>query len=71
LISFQDLENSASSDAIIREKIAQLPPELSEASHLESLQTYEDGQKLLVKVRLKLRYDFKPKASSTNRPNKV
>ena len=48
---FKDLENSASSDAIIREKIARLPPELSEASHLESLQTFEDGQKLLVKVR--------------------
>ena len=48
--ALQDLENSASSDAIIREKIARLPPELSESSHLDSLQSYEDGQKLLVKV---------------------
>jgi hypothetical protein len=46
----QELENSASSDAVIREKIARLPPELSETAHLDNLQSFEDGQKLLVKV---------------------
>jgi hypothetical protein len=35
---FQDLENSASSDAIVREKIASLPPEVSEIALLSKLE---------------------------------
>ena len=46
----QELENSASSDAIVREKIARLPPEVSEAGSLEKLQSAKDGQQLLEKV---------------------
>lgn len=34
---FQDLENSASSDAAVREQIASLPPEVSEVSLLANL----------------------------------
>ena len=48
----QELENSASSDAIVREKIARLPPEVSEAGSLEKLQSAKDGQQLLEKVNL-------------------
>ena len=33
--ALQDLENSASSDAVVREKIAKLPPEVSEVTKLE------------------------------------
>jgi regulator of Ty1 transposition protein 103 len=36
--SFQDLENSASSDALVREKIASLPPEVSEIGLLSKLE---------------------------------
>ena len=46
----QDLENSASSDANVREKIARLPPEVSETSHLEKINSTEDGLKLLTQV---------------------
>jgi regulator of Ty1 transposition protein 103 len=35
---FQDLENSASSDAVVREKIASLPPEVSEIALLSKLE---------------------------------
>jgi hypothetical protein len=35
---FQDLENSASSDALVREKIASLPPEVSEIGLLSKLE---------------------------------
>lgn len=48
--ALQDLENSASVDAVVREKIARLPPEVSETVHLDKLQSEEDGQKLLQKV---------------------
>jgi len=34
----QELENSASSDAIVREKIASLPPEVSEIALLSKLE---------------------------------
>lgn len=36
--SVQDLENSASSDATVREKIARLPPEVSEINLLSRLE---------------------------------
>ena len=48
--AIQDLENSASSDAIIRNKISSLPPEVSEAAHLEKLQSAKEGQQLMKKV---------------------
>nr|ADD38754.1 Regulation of nuclear pre-mRNA domain-containing protein 1B [Lepeophtheirus salmonis] len=48
--ALQDLENSASSDAVIREKIARLPPEVSEVSQLSNLQSAEEGYKLMHKV---------------------
>lgn len=44
--SILDLENSASSDAAVREKIASLPPEVSDVSLLERLRDKEDGEKL-------------------------
>ena len=49
--AIQDLEQSASSDAIVREKIASLPPEVSEVSHLEKLQSVKEGQQLMKKVK--------------------
>merc|ERR1712020_272056 len=48
--ALQDLENSASSDAVVREKIARLPPEVSETSHLGKLESSQEGQRLLVQV---------------------
>jgi len=48
--ALQDLENSASSDAVVREKIARLPPEVSETSHLEKISSTEEGLKLLTQV---------------------
>lgn len=44
--ALQDLENSASSDAVVREKIAKLPPEVSEASKLDSIRTVAEAQTL-------------------------
>ena len=41
---FQDLENSASSDANVREKIAKLPPEVSEVAKLDSLKSLVEAQ---------------------------
>merc|ERR1712029_575357 len=49
--AIQALENSASSDAIVREKIARLPPEVSEAGHLEKLQSAKEGKQLLEKIK--------------------
>lgn len=49
--AIQDLENSASSDAIVREKIASLPPEVSEVGHLEKLQSAREGQQLMEKIK--------------------
>jgi len=48
--ALQDLENSASSDAVVREKIARLPPEVSETSHLEKIGSTDEGLKLLTQV---------------------
>lgn len=51
LIKFlQSLENSASSDATVREKIANLPPEVSEMSLLAKLTDKEAAIKLAVQV---------------------
>jgi regulator of Ty1 transposition protein 103 len=44
------LENSASSDAIVREKIARLPPDVSEVVHLEKLKSAKEGAELMEKV---------------------
>jgi len=48
--SILDLENTASSDATVREKIASLPPEVSDVSLLERLRDKEDGDKLTGQV---------------------
>jgi len=45
-----DLENSASSDAIVREKIASLPPEVSEIALLSKLEDKASAEKLSVQV---------------------
>lgn len=51
LIKFlQSLENSASSDAVVREKIANLPPEVSEMSLLAKMTDKETAIKLAVQV---------------------
>lgn len=44
------MENSASSDAIVREKIARLPPDVSEVVHLEKLKSAKEGAELMEKV---------------------
>ena len=48
--ALQDLENSASSDAVVREKIAKLPPEVSEVAKLEAVKTVAGAQTLLGQV---------------------
>lgn len=48
--ALQDLENAASSDAVIREKISRLPPEVSEISHLDKIESVEEGRNLLRQV---------------------
>ncbi|XP_071451292.1 regulation of nuclear pre-mRNA domain-containing protein 1B [Hetaerina americana] len=45
-----DLENSASSDAVVRERIASLPPEVSEVSLLSKLEDKGAADKLSVQV---------------------
>lgn len=45
-----DLENSASSDAVVRERIANLPPEVSEVAMLAKLEDKESAAKLAVQV---------------------
>lgn len=37
-VSTQELESAATSDAVVREKIASLPDEVSDVSHLSKLQ---------------------------------
>lgn len=56
----KELENSASSDATIREKIANLPPEVSELQLLSKLEDKEGAVKLTGKVNdaLKLLNDY-------------
>jgi len=48
--ALQQLENAASSDAEVREKIAKLPPDVSEVAKLDSLDSVEQGQALLGQV---------------------
>jgi len=48
--ALQDLENSASSDAIVREKIAKLPPEVSEVARIDSLQSMGEAKVLFGQV---------------------
>lgn len=48
--ALQDLENSASSDAVVREKIAKLSPEVSEVAKLDSVKTVTEAQALLTQV---------------------
>ncbi|KAH9507766.1 Regulation of nuclear pre-mRNA domain containing protein 1B [Bulinus truncatus] len=45
-----DLENSASCDASVRERIAALPPEVSDISHLDKVQDRESAERLSEKV---------------------
>lgn len=47
---FQDLENTASSDAGVRERIASLPPEVSEVSLLANLADRAAADQLSVAV---------------------
>lgn len=45
-----DLENSASSDAVVRERIANLPPEVSEVAMLAKLEDKVQATKLAAQV---------------------
>lgn len=45
-----ELENSASSDAVVREQIANLPPEVSEVAMLSKLEDKEQAAKLVAQV---------------------
>lgn len=45
-----DLENSASSDAVVRERIAKLPPDVSEVAMLAKLEDKESALKLATQV---------------------
>ncbi len=45
-----ELENSASSDAVVREQIANLPPEVSEVAMLSKLEDKEQAAKLAAQV---------------------
>ncbi|XP_026481777.1 regulation of nuclear pre-mRNA domain-containing protein 1B [Ctenocephalides felis] len=48
--AIQDLENSASGDAAVRQRIANLPPEVSDISLLSKLEDKEQAQKLSLQV---------------------
>lgn len=48
--ALQDLENSPSSDAVIRERIANIPPIVSEVSLLSTVEDKEAGEKLVKQV---------------------
>lgn len=62
----QDLENSASSDAAVRERIANLPPEVSELSALAKLEDKEAAMRLAVKVNdaIKILNDYNARLAS-------
>lgn len=49
-----ELENSASSDAVVRERIANLPPEVSEVAMLSKLEDKEAAAKLAAQVNIVL-----------------
>lgn len=48
--ALQDLENSASSDATVREKIAKLPPGVSEIARLSSVKNMAESEALTTQV---------------------
>lgn len=48
--TLQEMENSASSDANVREKIASLPPEVSDASLLDKIRDKGDAERLSKQV---------------------
>ena len=48
--ALQELENSASSDATVREKIAKLPPAVSEQAKLSTITTSQEAEVLGVQV---------------------
>ncbi|XP_055606706.1 regulation of nuclear pre-mRNA domain-containing protein 1B [Uranotaenia lowii] len=62
----QDLENSASSDAVVRERIANLPPEVSELSALAKLEDKEAAMQLAMKVNdaIKILNDYNARLAS-------
>ncbi|XP_055624720.1 regulation of nuclear pre-mRNA domain-containing protein 1B [Toxorhynchites rutilus septentrionalis] len=62
----QDLENSASSDAVVRERIANLPPEVSELSALAKLEDKEAAMRLAMKVNdaIKILNDYNARLAS-------
>lgn len=62
----QELENSASSDAVVRERIANLPPEVSELSALAKLEDKEAAMRLAVKVNdaIKILNDYNVRLAS-------
>ncbi|XP_001842121.2 regulation of nuclear pre-mRNA domain-containing protein 1B [Culex quinquefasciatus] len=62
----QELENSASSDAAVRERIANLPPEVSELSALAKLEDKEAAMRLAVKVNdaIKILNDYNARLAS-------
>lgn len=62
----QELENSASSDATVRERIANLPPEVSELSALAKLEDKEAAMRLAVKVNdaIKILNDYNARLAS-------
>ncbi|KAJ8041653.1 Regulation of nuclear pre-mRNA domain-containing protein 1A [Holothuria leucospilota] len=64
--SLRDLENSASSDAAVREKIARLPPEVQDVSLLEKIKEQEDADNLskMVNEALELLDDYNHRLSA-------
>lgn len=62
----QELENSASSDAVVRERIANLPPEVSELSALAKLEDKEAAMRLAMKVNdaIKILNDYNARLAS-------
>lgn len=52
------LENSASSDANIRERIANLPPEVSEIALLSKIEDKDAAAKLVVQVKFRIRFSI-------------
>lgn len=52
------LENSASSDANIRERIANLPPEVSEIALLSKIEDKDAAAKLVVQVKFRIQFSI-------------
>lgn len=50
IAALQDLENAASADAEVRDRISKFPSEVSEVSYLNNIQTTDEARKLLQKV---------------------